>query len=104
MTAITLDAVSEVLERHTPIYRHRPPVYQAVMLGDLAAVWDGRHATLLDIGGGTGVMAEAIAAAAEVPADGSLFDIAAPEPEAPKAQPAAPKAEPKAQPEPQPEK
>jgi SAM-dependent methyltransferase len=62
MTAITLDAVSEVLERHTPIYRHRPPVYQAVMLGDLAAVWDGRHATLLDIGGGTGVMAEAMKA------------------------------------------
>lgn len=58
MTAITLGAVSDVLQRHTPMYRNRPPVYQTVMLADLAAVWNGHHANLLDVGGGTGVMAE----------------------------------------------
>lgn len=58
MTAITLDAVSDVLRRHTAMYRRRPPVYQTVMLADLAAIWHGHHDNLLDIGGGTGVMAE----------------------------------------------
>jgi SAM-dependent methyltransferase len=44
------------------MYRNRPPVYQTVMLADLAAIWQGHHANLLDIGGGTGVMAEAMQA------------------------------------------
>jgi SAM-dependent methyltransferase len=62
MTAITIGAVADILEQHTPIYRNRPPVYQTVMLADLAAIWQGHHANLLDIGGGTGVMAEAMQA------------------------------------------
>ncbi|MCX9148251.1 class I SAM-dependent methyltransferase [Erythrobacter sp. WG] len=62
MTAITLEAVSDILQRHTPVYRTRPPVYQTAMLADLAAVWSGHHANLLDIGGGTGVMAETMQA------------------------------------------
>lgn len=62
MTAITIGAVAGVLERHTPLYRQRPPVYQTVMLSDLAAIWQGHHPNLLDIGGGTGLMAEAMQA------------------------------------------
>lgn len=62
MTSICLDDVAQVLGRHTDHYRRRPPVYQAAMLADLAAVWRGPHESILDIGGGTGVMAEAIQA------------------------------------------
>jgi SAM-dependent methyltransferase len=62
MTVITIGAVADILERHTPMYRKRPPVYQTVMLADLAAIWQGHHVNLLDIGGGTGVMAEAMQA------------------------------------------
>jgi SAM-dependent methyltransferase len=62
MTAITIGAVADILGQHTPMYRNRPPVYQTVMLADLAAVWSGHHPNLLDVGGGTGVMAEAMQA------------------------------------------
>jgi SAM-dependent methyltransferase len=62
VTSICLDDVSRVIGRHTDHYRKRPPVYQATMLEDLAAVWVGPHDSLLDIGGGTGVMAEAMQA------------------------------------------
>jgi SAM-dependent methyltransferase len=62
MTAITIGAVAGILDRHTPLYRNRPPVYQTVMLSDLAAIWQGHHSNLLDIGGGTGLMAEAMQA------------------------------------------
>ena len=62
MTSICLDDVARVLGQHTAHYRRRPPVYQATMLADLAAVWRGPHDKLLDVGGGTGVMAEAMQA------------------------------------------
>ncbi|WP_298199680.1 class I SAM-dependent methyltransferase [Novosphingobium sp.] len=51
----------EVLARHLPMYRWKVPSYQRVMLESLCAVWLGRHGRLLDVGGGTGVIAEAIA-------------------------------------------
>ncbi len=60
MTAITLESVAQTLSRHTTLYRRRPPVYQTVMLASLAQVWQGQHARVLDVGGGTGVMAQAI--------------------------------------------
>jgi SAM-dependent methyltransferase len=60
VTAISLEHVSEILAQHAPLYRRRPPVYQTVMLADLAQVWQGPHNRVLDIGGGTGVIAEAI--------------------------------------------
>ena len=58
--AITVDAVSQCLSRHAGLYRKRPPVYQAVMLSNLAQLWQGRHDRVLDVGGGTGVMAQAM--------------------------------------------
>jgi SAM-dependent methyltransferase len=62
LSAITVESVREVLAAHAPLYRRRKPVYQAVMLADLAEVWSGVHDRVLDIGGGTGVIAEAIKA------------------------------------------
>jgi SAM-dependent methyltransferase len=60
VTAITLENVSQSLARHTALYRRRPPVYQTVMLASLAELWKEHHDSVLDVGGGTGVMAQAI--------------------------------------------
>lgn len=52
--------LQRILATHLSIYRRRVPYYQAVMLDSLAEVWAGRHHKLLDVGGGTGVIAQAI--------------------------------------------
>lgn len=59
--AITAGAVAATLGRYFKLYRHREPHYQAVMLGSLRNLWQEHHARLLDIGGGTGVIAQCIA-------------------------------------------
>lgn len=56
----SLAEVAQLLASHAPLYRRRKPVYQTTMLGDLATAWVGQHQRVLDIGGGTGVLAEAI--------------------------------------------
>ena len=61
MTAIDLAGVQASLARHLPLYRTRAPRYQAVMLASLRDLWRGRPERLLDIGGGTGVIAQCIA-------------------------------------------
>jgi SAM-dependent methyltransferase len=53
-------AVQGVLASHLPMYRRKVPTYQALMLGSIRQLWLGHHQRLLDIGGGTGVIAEAI--------------------------------------------
>ena len=53
-------AVQRILAAHLPMYRRRVPNYQAMMLESLRQLWRGHHRNLLDIGGGTGVIAEAI--------------------------------------------
>lgn len=53
--------LQKILSVHLPMYRRKVPHYQAVMLNNLHAVWQGRPQRLLDIGGGTGVIAEAMA-------------------------------------------
>lgn len=60
MTAIPIGprAVAALLVPHLPIYRFRSPRYQAVMLESLRALWTGRAERTLDVGGGTGVIAE----------------------------------------------
>lgn len=62
MTAadISVDRVAELLSQRLPIYKWRRPVYQAAMLSALAEVWDPATRRLLDIGGGTGVIAQAV--------------------------------------------
>lgn len=49
-----------ILSRHLPAYSVRKPHYQTVMLESLLEVWAGHHRRLLDIGGGTGVIAQAM--------------------------------------------
>ena len=60
MNTLTTEAVAACLAPHTPLYRRRPPVYQTVMLNALARLWQGPHTRLLDVGGGTGVIAQAM--------------------------------------------
>ena len=54
--------VQTILASHLPIYRTKFPAYQALMLRSLRELWIGRHQKLLDVGGGTGVIAEAMSA------------------------------------------
>jgi Methyltransferase domain len=49
-----------LLAKHLAIYRTKVPKYQATMLNTLHGLWKGRHSRLLDIGGGTGVIAQAV--------------------------------------------
>ena len=59
--AVTLDAVQAVLGRHLPAYRRRPPTYQRLMLKRLRSQWRPEDRRVLDVGGGTGVIAQAVA-------------------------------------------
>ncbi|TXM65142.1 class I SAM-dependent methyltransferase [Methylobacterium sp. WL12] len=56
----TVAEVAGILRPHANLYRVVPPVYQTQLLASLAEVWDPRHRSLLDIGGGTGILAEAM--------------------------------------------
>lgn len=58
---VTPAALQDILGRHLPLYRSKLPVYQSVMLNSLLGLWTGRHERLLDVGGGTGVIAQAMA-------------------------------------------
>ena len=59
--AIDPSRLQAVLAPHLALYRRKLPTYQATMLNGLRAVWAGPHRRLLDVGGGTGVIAQAIA-------------------------------------------
>jgi SAM-dependent methyltransferase len=50
-----------ILSAHLAMYRKKVPFYQAIMLETLGEVWKSHHRSLLDVGGGTGVIAEALA-------------------------------------------
>lgn len=67
MPAVDPLDLQAILSRHLSIYRGKVPYYQAHMLDSLLEVWSGPHKHILDVGGGTGVIAEAIA---------SLFPVA----------------------------
>ncbi len=54
-------AVTRSLQQHLAMYRSKPATYQAVMANDLLAIWQGQHDRLLDVGGGTGVIAQLMA-------------------------------------------
>jgi ubiquinone/menaquinone biosynthesis C-methylase UbiE len=50
------------MSAHVPLYSWRKPGYQYVALSALQEMWDPRHVSALDVGGGTGVMAYTIKA------------------------------------------
>lgn len=58
--ALTLAAVQDFMGRHIPLYRTHAPTYQLVLLQSLRAVWNPAHTRVLDVGGGTGVIGQAI--------------------------------------------
>jgi len=62
-TPLTIDRrrLQDILAEHLPVFAVKAPHYQAVMLDSLLELWVGRPARLLDIGGGTGVIAQAMA-------------------------------------------
>lgn len=58
--AIDPTSLQQLMAAHLELYRYRVPQYQAEMLSSLAELWLERPSALLDIGGGTGIIAEAI--------------------------------------------
>lgn len=57
---VDLQTVSSVLRAHLGLYRWRAPVYQATMLEALRSCWGEGDRRVLDVGGGTGVIAQTI--------------------------------------------
>ena len=55
---VSIDEVRHSLSQYLALYRHKVPTYQFVMLNSLLRIWRGHHESLLDIGGGTGVIAQ----------------------------------------------
>lgn len=55
------DQLQQLMARHLPQYRKRKPHYQAQMLSSLFELGLGKATRLLDVGGGTGIIAEAMA-------------------------------------------
>ena len=57
---VDLQTVSTILRAHLGLYHWRRPVYQATMLEALRSCWGEGDRRVLDVGGGTGVIAQAI--------------------------------------------
>src|ERR1051325_5399868 len=57
---IDVEAVRAILAPHAPLYSIHAPTYQTVLLQQLRAVWNPAHRRVLDVGGGAGLLAEAI--------------------------------------------
>jgi SAM-dependent methyltransferase len=60
MIEMTQEAVTRALAARLPLYSWRRPVYQYVALDALRRMWEPSHRRLLDVGGGTGVIAKAL--------------------------------------------
>jgi ubiquinone/menaquinone biosynthesis C-methylase UbiE len=60
MIDISLDQVTRSLASRISLYRWRKPVYQTALLSSLGKIWDRSHRSVLDIGGGTGIMAQTV--------------------------------------------
>ena len=55
-----IETVSAILGRHAALYRRMKPTYQTQLLASLSGLWDPAHRAVLDVGGGTGLLAEAM--------------------------------------------
>jgi SAM-dependent methyltransferase len=58
--AVDVFELQALMARHLPHYRKRPPHYQAEMLSSLLELGLANATRLLDVGGGTGIVAEAM--------------------------------------------
>jgi SAM-dependent methyltransferase len=59
-TDLSLPTVATCLARHVALYRHRSPVYQAELLRSIRQLWQPGERRVLDVGGGTGLIGQAI--------------------------------------------
>jgi ubiquinone/menaquinone biosynthesis C-methylase UbiE len=57
---ISLADVTRTLAGRIPLYRWRRPIYQTALLRSLRKTWRPTDRTVLDVGGGTGIMAQSI--------------------------------------------
>src|SRR5262249_27019138 len=57
---VSLPKVQALLARHMPVYRAYAPNYQTVLLQSFLALWDPVYTRVLDVGGGTGIIAQAM--------------------------------------------
>ena len=57
---VDVSELQTLMARHLPHYRARPPRYQAEMLSSLLELGLAQATRLLDVGGGTGIIAEAM--------------------------------------------
>lgn len=57
---LSLAAVTRVIGRHIPLYLKYAPTYHATLLRSLHELWEARHTRVLDVGGGTGIIAQAM--------------------------------------------
>lgn len=60
MKEMTLEDVTHALAARIPLYGWRRPVYQYLALDALRRMWSPGRRTLLDVGGGTGVLAQTL--------------------------------------------
>jgi ubiquinone/menaquinone biosynthesis C-methylase UbiE len=57
---LSLPTVQALIGRHIPLYRKHAPTYHAELLQSFRQLWDPSHARVLDVGGGTGIIAQAM--------------------------------------------
>jgi ubiquinone/menaquinone biosynthesis C-methylase UbiE len=57
---VSLPTVQRLISRHLPMYERRPPAYHAKLLEGFTRLWDPTHERVLDVGGGTGIIAQAM--------------------------------------------
>jgi SAM-dependent methyltransferase len=55
------DSLARYLAEREPLYRVRSPNYPIRMIEQLASLWRGEHKRVLDVGGGTGLVAQCVA-------------------------------------------
>ena len=60
LPAISLARVQPLIARHLPLYRTKLPTYQTELLRAFETLWDPAHTRVLDVGGGTGIIAQAM--------------------------------------------
>jgi len=57
---LSLERVQRMMSRHIPLYRRHKPNYQVELIGAFAALWSPTYRRVLDVGGGTGIVAQAM--------------------------------------------
>jgi SAM-dependent methyltransferase len=57
---LSLAAVTASIAPHMPLYKNYKPTYQATLLRAFQSLWNPTHQRVLDVGGGTGIIAQAM--------------------------------------------